>query len=87
MCSQHETAEILLKAMEDVGKPAFIHNTALNSNINKRMTKTTVNQNHIWTNIFVIADATCFDLFTNTVVTGGPFIRLSNYASQRGTIP
>jgi len=35
-------------SMEDVGKSAFIRNTVLNSIINKRISKTTVNHNCIW---------------------------------------
>jgi hypothetical protein len=76
--------------MEDVGKSEYIHNTVLNSNINKRMSKTTVNHNRIWT-IFLLSrvlyDTYVSDLFTNTVVTGGPLLLCFNHASQRGIIP
>jgi len=38
---------------EDVGKSACIHNTVLNSIINKRVSKMTVNHNCIWTIILL----------------------------------
>jgi len=78
---------MLLKSMEDVGKSAFIHNTALKSNINKRMSKTTVNRNYIWT-IFLLSRVLHVSTYSQTRLwLSGPFIRLFNYASQWGTIP
>jgi hypothetical protein len=53
--------------MADVGKPAFIQNIALNSKINKDR------QSQIYLDkTFVIEGATCFSLFTNTIVTDRP---------------
>ena len=45
-------------------------------------------QSHIYLgNTFVVEGATCFGLFTNTVVPGGPLISLFTYALQRDAKP